>query len=78
MRTDGERAALKRVGGLVLAADSYGLRTLRAAATVDNAGSRAVLLCTGFLPVGETVLDGRPAIRYERDLAAVRQQPAGA
>ncbi|MFJ9546717.1 GNAT family N-acetyltransferase [Streptomyces erythrochromogenes] len=63
---------------LVLAAGTYGLRTLRAAATVDNTGSRTVLLRTGFLPVGETVLDGRSAIRYERDLAAVRQQPAGA
>ncbi|MEV7580430.1 GNAT family N-acetyltransferase [Streptomyces erythrochromogenes] len=63
---------------LVLAADTYGLRTLRAAATVDNAGSRTVLVRTGFLQVGETVLDGRPALRYARDLAAVRQRPAGA
>ncbi|WP_030759112.1 GNAT family N-acetyltransferase [Streptomyces sp. NRRL F-2664] len=63
---------------LVLAADTYGLRLLRAAATVDNTGSRTVLQRTGFLPVGETVLDGRPAIRYVRDLGAARQRPAGA
>ncbi|MFC9582507.1 GNAT family N-acetyltransferase [Streptomyces yangpuensis] len=63
---------------LVLAADTYGLRTLRAAAAVDNAGSRTVLQRTGFLPVGETVLDGRPAIGYARDLPAGRQRPAGA
>ncbi|MEW2582873.1 GNAT family N-acetyltransferase [Streptomyces virginiae] len=63
---------------LVLAADTYGLRTLRAAATVDNTGSRTVLQRTGFLPAGETVLDGRPAVRYVRDLVEEGQRPAGA
>ncbi|MFD5616975.1 GNAT family N-acetyltransferase [Streptomyces yangpuensis] len=63
---------------LLLAADTYGLRTLRAAAAVDNTGSRTVLQRTGFQPVGETVLDGRPAISYARDLPAGRQRPAGA
>ncbi|MEV7507146.1 GNAT family N-acetyltransferase [Streptomyces sp. NPDC090085] len=55
---------------LVLAAEGYGLRSLRAAATVDNLGSRTVLVRNGFLPAGETVLDGRAAVRYERDLTA--------
>ncbi|MEV7171961.1 GNAT family N-acetyltransferase [Streptomyces sp. NPDC093224] len=55
---------------LVLAAEGYGLRSLRAAATVDNLGSRTVLVRNGFLPAGETVLDGRPAVRYERELTA--------
>ncbi|MFD9496262.1 GNAT family N-acetyltransferase [Streptomyces sp. NPDC060005] len=47
-----------------LAATAYGLRTLRAAATVDNAASRAVLARTGFLPAGDLVLNGRPALRF--------------
>ncbi|GIH48628.1 ribosomal-protein-alanine N-acetyltransferase [Microbispora rosea] len=51
-----------------LSATEYGLTTLRAATTLDNAGSRAVLARTGFVPVGETVLDGRPGLRYERHL----------
>nr|WP_055505195.1 GNAT family N-acetyltransferase [Nonomuraea pusilla] len=52
----------------VLAATEYGLTTLWAGTTSDNAGSRAVLGRTGFVPVGETVLDGRPGLRYERHL----------
>ncbi|MFE0604544.1 GNAT family N-acetyltransferase [Streptomyces sp. NPDC058892] len=63
---------------LVLAARTYGLRTLRACADVGNTGSRTVLERTGFVPVEEAVLDGRPTIRYVRDLGAGRQRPAGA
>ncbi|MFF0135318.1 GNAT family N-acetyltransferase [Streptomyces sp. NPDC005227] len=48
-----------------LAATAYGLRTLRAAATLDNTASRAVLARTGFLPAGDLVLNGRPALRFE-------------
>ncbi|MEU8794249.1 GNAT family N-acetyltransferase [Streptomyces sp. NPDC048643] len=51
-----------------LAATAYGLRTLRAAATLDNAASRAVLARTGFLPTGDLVLNGRAALRFELDL----------
>ncbi len=54
---------------IVLAAADYGLTTLRAATTLDNAASRAVLARTGFVPLGDTVLSGRPGIRYVRDLA---------
>ncbi|MEU8250036.1 hypothetical protein [Nonomuraea sp. NPDC048916] len=47
-----------------LAVADYGLTTLRAAATVDNAGSRAVLERMRFRPTGETLLDGRPGLTY--------------
>ncbi|MFF8847715.1 GNAT family N-acetyltransferase [Streptomyces sp. NPDC015127] len=50
------------------AAAEYGLSELRAATTVDNAGSRAVLARTGFTPTGEIVLDGRPGIAFVRAL----------
>ncbi|MDT0446340.1 GNAT family N-acetyltransferase [Streptomyces johnsoniae] len=55
---------------ITLAATAYGLTALRAATTVDNAGSRAVLARTGFLPAGETVLGGRPGLRFTRALRA--------
>lgn len=51
-----------------LAVTTYGLATLRAAAAVDNAGSRAVLERTGFVQTGQTVLDGRPGLTYVLDL----------
>jgi ribosomal-protein-alanine N-acetyltransferase len=52
---------------LVLAA-GYGLTMLRARTTLDNHGSRTVLARTGFTVVGETVLNGRPGLRFERSL----------
>ncbi|MEU9104942.1 GNAT family N-acetyltransferase [Streptomyces xanthophaeus] len=52
-----------------LAASAYGLSTLRAETTLDNAASRAVLTRTGFTSVGEIRLDGRPGLRFVRDLA---------
>jgi ribosomal-protein-alanine N-acetyltransferase len=55
----------------VLAATEYGLTSLRAAATLDNAGSRAVLARSGFVVTGEVVLDGRPGLSYERKLVTV-------
>ncbi|MEV7441526.1 GNAT family N-acetyltransferase [Streptomyces sp. NPDC091204] len=51
-----------------LAATAYGLTTLRAVTTLDNPGSRAVLARTGFVPAGEIRLDGRPGLRFLRDL----------
>ncbi|MEP7025691.1 MAG: GNAT family N-acetyltransferase [Actinomycetota bacterium] len=51
-----------------LAVTDYGLTTLRAAATLANAGSRAVLARTGFIVTGETVLNGRPAVTFARAL----------
>lgn len=50
---------------LVLAATTYGLTTIRAAAAVTNTGSRKVLTHNGFTPTGETVsLSGKPGLWY--------------
>jgi ribosomal-protein-alanine N-acetyltransferase len=52
-----------------LAVAEYGLTMLRAATTLDNARSRAVLARTGFVPTGEVVeLSGRPGLTFERAL----------
>jgi ribosomal-protein-alanine N-acetyltransferase len=52
-----------------LAGAEYGLRALRASADADNGGSRAVLVRSGFVVVGEVDVDGRGRIevRYRRD-----------
>ncbi|MEU8827937.1 GNAT family N-acetyltransferase [Streptomyces sp. NPDC048636] len=61
----------------VLAATAYGLTVLRAETTLDNAGSRAVLARTGFVPTGEEVTPGgRPGLAYVRDLTDVREAAA--
>jgi [ribosomal protein S5]-alanine N-acetyltransferase len=59
-------AAARQVCALAVAGS--GLSVLRAAARVDNAGSRTVLIRTGFVPTGEVVLSGRPGIRYRLEL----------
>lgn len=51
-----------------LARSRYGLTSLRAAAALDNTGSRTVLTRAGFTEAGPTVLNGRPALRYTRSL----------
>ncbi|TDB81543.1 MULTISPECIES: GNAT family N-acetyltransferase [unclassified Micromonospora] len=51
-----------------LARDEYGLTRLTAVTTLDNPGSLAVLRRTGFTPVGELLLDGRPGLRHVREL----------
>ncbi|MPY63437.1 GNAT family N-acetyltransferase [Streptomyces spongiae] len=56
-----------------LAADGYGLTTLRARATLDNAASRAVLARVGFTVTGQTRLNGRPALTYLRSVTGPRQ-----
>ncbi|MFG2359303.1 GNAT family N-acetyltransferase [Streptomyces sp. NPDC048521] len=58
-----------------LAAHRYGLTFLRAAATLENAASRAVLTRSGFAVVGETQLSGRPGLSYLRSLADVTSAP---
>ncbi|MGW0971178.1 GNAT family N-acetyltransferase [Streptomyces sp. NPDC002516] len=63
-----------------LAASTYGLRSLRAAATADNTGSLTVLARTGFVLTGETELNGRPALTFERELppaASTAPAPGG-
>ncbi|MGR6316465.1 GNAT family N-acetyltransferase [Micromonospora soli] len=52
-----------------LARDAYGLRQLVASATLANPASLAVLRRTGFVPVGEVLLNGKPGLRHVRDLA---------
>ena len=66
----GQGVATAAVGQVcALAAAEYGLTSLRAAAAVDNLGSRAVLAKTGFVPTGETIeLAGRPGLRFARNL----------
>lgn len=53
-----------------LAASAYGLTALAAVTTCDNAASRTVLERNGFTAVGDTVVAGRPGIRYRRPLTA--------
>ncbi|MEV8127538.1 GNAT family N-acetyltransferase [Streptomyces sp. NPDC085944] len=53
------------------AAAVHGLRTLRAATSHDNAGSRRVLTKAGFIPVGPATaadLGGKSGSWYQRDL----------
>ncbi|MEU8684486.1 GNAT family N-acetyltransferase [Streptomyces sp. NPDC048611] len=60
-----------------LAANGYGLTTLRAATTLDNAASRAVLARSGFAVVGTSRLAGRPGLSFLRGLADFRTPPTG-
>ncbi|MFZ0180796.1 MAG: GNAT family N-acetyltransferase [Candidatus Dormiibacterota bacterium] len=55
-----------------LARDEYGLRTLRAATSNENAASRRVLMKAGFVGVGPVEVGGRPGARYELALASRR------
>jgi [ribosomal protein S5]-alanine N-acetyltransferase len=57
-----------------LAAEQYGLRTLRATTSDENVASQRVLEKAGFVAVGPTDVVGRPGILYERTL---EQRPAG-
>ncbi|MER5531331.1 GNAT family N-acetyltransferase [Streptomyces sp. NPDC002677] len=59
-------SAVREICGL--AATRYGLTTLRAATTLDNAASQAVLARVGFAVTGETRLSGRPGLTYLRRL----------
>jgi [ribosomal protein S5]-alanine N-acetyltransferase len=59
-------AAVRQV--IALAVAEYGLTELRAAARVENVGSRVVLERTGFVPVGEVVLSDLPGISYRLQL----------
>jgi ribosomal-protein-alanine N-acetyltransferase len=55
-------AAVREVRAL--AAREYGLRELRAGTNLDNTASQAILVRTGFVPVGEHEYGGRPGIEY--------------
>jgi ribosomal-protein-alanine N-acetyltransferase len=55
-----------------LAAARHGLRTLRAATTLDNTASQKVLTKAGFIPVGPADpahIGGKQGTWYQRDLA---------
>ena len=66
---DGVRRVCRR------ARDEYGLTRLVASARRENAGSLAVLRATGFVPIGEVLLSGRPGIRHACELG--EDPPAG-
>lgn len=69
-------AAVREV--CALAAAAYGLTSLRAAATVDNTRSRAVLGRVGFVPTGEeVVLNGRPGLWHRLPLDPPSGGPSG-
>jgi RimJ/RimL family protein N-acetyltransferase len=53
-----------------LAAEEYGLRTLKAATTRENVASQKVLTKAGFVRVGPADIAGKPGTWYQRDLAA--------
>lgn len=56
-----------------LAAGRHGLRSLRAATSLENAASQKVLIKAGFVPAGPAApadLGGKQGIWYQRDLAA--------
>ena len=58
-----------------LAAAHYGLRTLKAATTRENAASQKVLTKAGFVPVGPAEPGGKPGTWYQRDLAIADPVP---
>ncbi|MGW7364034.1 GNAT family N-acetyltransferase [Streptomyces sp. NPDC054841] len=74
----GERAAGQGVATAAvaevcrLAATSYRLSALRAVTTLDNQASMTVLARNGFAAVEAIRIDGRPGVRYQRQLAAPR------
>ncbi|KUN21460.1 GCN5 family acetyltransferase [Streptomyces antibioticus] len=57
------------------AGTSYGLTALKAVTTLDNPASRTVLERNGFTVVEETVVAGRPGIRFHRDLTSAHHRP---
>ncbi|MEU4096498.1 GNAT family N-acetyltransferase [Streptomyces sp. NPDC026673] len=59
-----------------LTAGEYGLTTLWAVTTLDNAGSRTVLTRTGFVSAGTVELDGRPGLRFVRELGGGTAAPS--
>jgi len=52
-----------------IAAERYGLRTLRAAVSNENVASHRVLARAGFLAIGPAEAGGRPGARYELALS---------
>jgi ribosomal-protein-alanine N-acetyltransferase len=68
-RAAGKGVATAAVTNLFrIAANDYGLTVLRAATTRENIASQTVLRRTGFVPTGDTTLNGRAAITFARQL----------
>jgi ribosomal-protein-alanine N-acetyltransferase len=59
-----------------IAANGYGLTELRAATTLDNVRSRAVLARSGFEVVGDSEFGGRPGLAFHRSLADFAVRPS--
>ena len=53
---------------LELAAEKYGLATVRAKATIDNPASHTVLGRNGFVAAGEVTINGKRGVSYVREL----------
>jgi ribosomal-protein-alanine N-acetyltransferase len=69
-------AAVRELCGL--AAAQYGLRTLKAATSRENAASQKVLARAGFIPVGPAGpadLGGKQGTWYQRDLVQLSTRP---
>jgi RimJ/RimL family protein N-acetyltransferase len=67
-RAAGRGLAMAAVRRVVELARAYGLTSLRARTTHDNAASRRVLERTGFVATGEITLNGRPGTTYVRSV----------
>jgi ribosomal-protein-alanine N-acetyltransferase len=67
-RAAGRGLATAAVRRVVELARAYGLTSLRARTTHDNAASRRVLERTGFVATGEITLNGRPGTTYVRSV----------
>ena len=66
----GQGLATAAVGEMrELAAGAYGLTRLRAKVTLDNPASHRVLERNGFVPIGEQMLNGKPAVTYLCELS---------
>lgn len=57
-----------------LSVTTYGLDSLTAITTLDNLASAAVLKRTGFTPIGDVTINGRPGTRYRRPLTGEQGQ----
>jgi ribosomal-protein-alanine N-acetyltransferase len=74
-RVTGRGVASEAVARVILLArDEYGLSALKAVVSDTNIGSKRVLEKAGFSVTGPAEINGRPAKRYELDLAAGRGQ----
>ncbi|MCX5200151.1 GNAT family N-acetyltransferase [Streptomyces sp. NBC_00237] len=66
-KATGQGHATTAVRDLCTLADTrYGLHTVHAETTLDNAASRGVLARTGFVPTGTKDFGGLPGITYAR------------